>query len=395
MIGKNAVIVSSFNYYDIRVKHIEIFLKKHFDKVTYITSDFDHISKSAFTVERLGTIQVRARPYKKNLSIRRMLSHFCWAKAINEKMNDLNPDFLFIMLPPNSLAKHVAKYANRNGAVLVFDIYDLWPETYPLSKSVFFSIPFYFWGRMRNKHLRAAKAITFECGLFRNKLARYVEGVQTSILYPALSDSTVQRSIKWEDKIVNLAYLGSINNIIDIRLISRLIEELCRLKPVRLHIIGSGENRNEFIRNVENAGAIVVNYGLVYDYQQKQDILDMCRYGLNIMRDSVCVGLTMKSIDYFMAGLPVINNIGGDTAHLVEKYEAGYNLNNILQLANKISEEGSYENITRRNNARRLYLDMFTPEAFQCRLNSIMQLCYQHRMSYNSLLCNDEGGVDK
>lgn len=43
------------------------------------------------------------------------------------------------------------------------------------------------------------------------------------------------------------------------------------------------------------------------------------------MKDSVCVGLTMKSIDYFQHGLPIINNIKADTTELVEEYKVGFN----------------------------------------------------------------------
>ena len=36
------------------------------------------------------------------------------------------------------------------------------------------------------------------------------------------------------------------------------------------------------------------------------------------MKQEVFVGLTMKSIDYFEAGLPIINNIHGDTWNIVK-----------------------------------------------------------------------------
>lgn len=41
------------------------------------------------------------------------------------------------------------------------------------------------------------------------------------------------------------------------------------------------------------------------------------------MKDNVCVGLTMKSIDYFQHGLPIINNIQEDTTEIVKQYKVG------------------------------------------------------------------------
>ena len=81
----------------------------------------------------------------------------------------------------------------------------------------------------------------------------------------------------------------------------------------------------------ERAGASVVYHGKIYDPQAKQDIFDKCHFGLNIMKNCVCVGLTMKSIDYFQHGLPIINNIPGDTAEIINKYKVGINIDKDLK----------------------------------------------------------------
>ena len=41
------------------------------------------------------------------------------------------------------------------------------------------------------------------------------------------------------------------------------------------------------------------------------------------MKSSVCIGLTMKSVDYFRHGLPIINSIPADTMELVSKHGIG------------------------------------------------------------------------
>ena len=46
---------------------------------------------------------------------------------------------------------------------------------------------------------------------------------------------------------------------------------------------------------------------------------------MNVMKSSVCIGLTMKSVDYFAGGLPIINTIGGDTEALVQTRNMGVN----------------------------------------------------------------------
>lgn len=41
------------------------------------------------------------------------------------------------------------------------------------------------------------------------------------------------------------------------------------------------------------------------------------------MKPDVCVGLTMKSVDYFRHDLPILNNIPADTAELVDREPGG------------------------------------------------------------------------
>ena len=41
------------------------------------------------------------------------------------------------------------------------------------------------------------------------------------------------------------------------------------------------------------------------------------------MKESVCIGLTMKSVDYFRHGLPILSTIGGDTADLIDTEGVG------------------------------------------------------------------------
>lgn len=55
----------------------------------------------------------------------------------------------------------------------------------------------------------------------------------------------------------------------------------------------------------------MIDHKELYDFQRKQEVFDQCNYGFNVMKPSVVVGLTMKSLDYMCAGLPIINTIKG------------------------------------------------------------------------------------
>ena len=80
------------------------------------------------------------------------------------------------------------------------------------------------------------------------------------------------------------------------------------------------------------------------------------------MIDSVKVGLTIKSIDYFSYGLPLINNIKGDTWKLINERGIGINFDgDVNALLKKIecSDNEIYERIYE------IFQKQFTIEAFQ------------------------------
>ena len=63
--------------------------------------------------------------------------------------------------------------------------------------------------------------------------------------------------------------------------------------------------------------------------------------GINIYKRHLNIGLTLKSIDYFRYGLPLLNSIPGDTSEFVKKYGVGVNIipslemSKILQIINE------------------------------------------------------------
>lgn len=237
-------------------------------------------------------------PYYKNISINRMKSHYIFAKNALKLVESIKQDIIYVLLPANSLAKFTGEYKRKNGNVkLYFDIMDLWPETMPIGKIKLLP-PFTFWRRLRDKNLKKADYIITEFNLYQEVLKDKLSGIKTTTMYLARKNKNVNSNPNLETDTIDLCYLGSINNIIDIEKIKLIIKEINEFKPVTLHIIGNGESKKDLINKVIDVGATVKYYGKIYDIKKKQEIFDKCHFGLNIMKESVCVGLTMKSIDY-------------------------------------------------------------------------------------------------
>lgn len=330
----NVVIVNCFDTYETRAEMVYNYFENNGDKVTVVASDFCHIHKTYRKDKKEDHVFVHVKEYRKNLSFARMKSHYLFAKNAFDEVEKLYPDLLYVFIPANSLVKEAAIYKKKYKNVkLIFDVIDLWPETMTMGK-IKNMFPFTYWRNLRDKHIVNADYVITECDLFRDKLIEKVDNEKISTLYFAAKELPPEIRICEvpSDESMSLGYLGSINNIIDIDTISEIIESI--KKPVELHIIGDGEKRDELIERAEKAGARVYYYGKVYDDNEKFKILSMCHFGLNIMKDTVCVGLTMKSVEYFRYSIPIINNIDGDTWKLVQCENLGINFrskNNLLE----------------------------------------------------------------
>ncbi len=353
-----AIIVSSFDTY---LERIEL-LKEYYDSKGYntivILSNFKHFKKEFVNEEKEGYIYIKTKPYYKNLSLGRLYSHYRFSKDAFKKVEQLQPDLLHVLIPANSLTKAADIYKKRHPNVkLYLDLIDLWPETMPIGniKNMF---PFSLWKKLRDDHLNNANLIFTECDLYKNILKKDNDP-RYKTLYWAKKDEAIDSFPCIKNNEIHLCYLGSINNIIDIDKILEICNNLQDLYPVYLHIIGNGEKKQDLLNRVKSIGINVIDYGTIYDKIAKQKIFDQCQFGLNIMKPSVCVGLTMKSLDYFQAGLPIINNIRGDTWNFVDKYKIGFNY------SNRISEMivNHHNNILRKN-VKNFYSQKFTRKAF-------------------------------
>ena len=372
---KLALCASCFNHYRIRTQYIMRYFSQNGYDCIYVTSDYDHIKKRAFVSDVPNAEQIHVLPYNKNISPQRLLSNGQFALELYKKVNELKPDIIYAEIPPNSVVQQMARYKKRRPETfLMLDIFDLWPETFPSVRAKkLLAAPFGIWRALRDGSLNAADAVTLECAMFADILGDRLSGIKTVSLPLCRAQMPDVGDGRPENDGISLCYLGTINNIIDIEQIAALAGELNRLRPTTLHIIGDGESRERFIKQVKAAGAAVEFHGLIYGDEEKRRIFRMCDFGVNIMRESVCVGLTMKSLDYLAGGLPLVNSIGGDTAELVVSYGLGVNINRSdpEATAKRIAGVTRTENNEMRKRALEIFKSRFSEEAFMAHLSGI------------------------
>lgn len=324
--NKDIILITDSPVYEHRADQLFTHFRERGFNVKVYTTDFDHMQKVKRTTVNPEYAVIHGIPYMKNISYARIRYHQKFAKDALKAIENEKADLLWVLVPSNSLTKTMSKYkAIHPDTKLVFDVIDLWPETMPSRKLK--KLPFVnkIWAGIRNKNINNADLVITECDLYQTILKDFVDVGKLKTLYLARKSYDITTVPNPPEDRYSLCYLGSINNIIDIPAICKIINLLKAIRPVDLHIIGEGENKELFIEDANKSGANVIDHGTVYDTDKKQEIFDSCHFGINIMKEEVFIGLTMKSMDYFAGGLPIINNIKGDTWSFVEENNIGVN----------------------------------------------------------------------
>lgn len=316
------IIATCYESNEERVSYVYEACKTRKYNVKVITTDFSHIKKAYRTNIPKDYTAINTKSYNKNLSVSRLLSHKKFAKDAFKIIENEVPDLIWLMAPANSLIKEAKKYKEKYPLVrIVIDIIDMWPESLPIniSKNIF---PFSVWKNIRRNSIKCADALVTECDFYQEILSKEYDKDITTIHWARDDEAIDSKATLPSDKLV-LCYIGSINNLVSASKITNIINT-CTM-PVVLHIIGEGENRNNFV-NMNRRVCEVIYHGAIREKRAKDEIFSMCHAGLNIYKNNLYIGLTVKSIDYFQHGLPIINNIKGDTWSLIEKNNVGFNI---------------------------------------------------------------------
>ncbi len=328
---KKAIIIScndSYNY-AIRTKYIVALLKNCGYDATIVSADFDHRTKARYLAKRENLVLLHVPPYKKNLSVKRIFSLIQFARKAGKYVSQIDPDIVYVSTPPNYLFKVFSKYRKRHDALLIGEIGDMWPESIPvgdrLKKNLQF--PFAIWKRLRDSYIQNMDYVITECNYFRDILQKKQPDIRIRTIYFCKPKYAVlTEGTRFSENELNVCYLGSVNNIIDIESIGQFIQSMGRYRKVNFHMIGAGEQKALLLQIVRDAGARTVDHGTIFEDDEKYRILRQCHFAFNVMKNSVCVGMTMKSIDYLQFGIPLLNNISGDISQIVSQREIGFNM---------------------------------------------------------------------
>jgi glycosyltransferase involved in cell wall biosynthesis len=329
-------------------------LCKRGHKVTFWSSTYNHFTKSQrFPKDHRIEISpdytlklVFARPYRKNISLSRLLSHAVFSTNIEDRIKkEKKPDAIYLAFPPISLVKVVARYANINRIPLILDIIDPWPDVflnvlpdflknpskiflsgyYKSIKNSFSSCKGIF--SISNTYLEWAKKFT---GNSNVRFKVYYPAVNTS-LYRFNSDSIPV------NKPLRFIYAGTLGASYDVESIIK-VAGIISSEDAEFIIAGDGPDKEKLEKMATHLPHIRFTGWLNGD-KLREELLQS-DIGIAAYRKHSTQTVTYKLFDYLAAGLPIIMSLDGEMRQIIEENRLGtyFEPENNVNLQSAINE---------------------------------------------------------
>lgn len=347
-----------------------------------VTSTFYHATKSQRKYKKsflesfpYKITLIRESGYKKNISIKRILSHRKFAKNVLRYIKTRKkPDVIYCVVPSLDVAYLVTKYANENNIKLIIDIQDLWPEAFkmalnvPILSDVVFS-PF---KNKANKIYASADQIVavsqsyVERALSVNKKCKKGYSVYLGIELPTFDKyANKEKLVNKPDDEIWIAYVGTLGYSYDLISVMDAIKLLNDkgIKNIKFIVMGDGPLRIKFENYAKKLGVNVKFTGKL-KYNEMVGILVACDIAVNPIVKNSAASIINKHADYAAAGLPILNTQKSrEFRDLLIKYNAGLNCenNNASDMAEKLLVLIENEEIRKMmgKNSRRLAEEKF------------------------------------
>ncbi len=360
-------------------------------QVTWFTSDWNHLSKSRLCepgsyiltaaqpyldrqmrpltrsddqpgVERGHDVALRlevvsAPPYRRNVGVGRLFSHFEWARRLRRRATALvadgrlgPPDVIVASSPPIETARVGRRLAERFNSAFAIDLTDLWPHAFASVVA-----------GSRVARVVATPAITtlrrfvehdwrLACGVSAVSRA-YLDVVSTIAPWqrvhccyiggyaspadddPAAASTDRRREHRSTEPPSGggraagtaFVYVGLMSDSYDLM---TLIEACAALAAEHLHfsvtLAGDGPLVAALDRRIQEAGLVklVTFVGRLAPVRLRA-VLAESDVGLNVVRRGRWITMPNKLSDYLCSGLAVVNSLPGEAAGLLSTHHAG------------------------------------------------------------------------
>ncbi len=321
--------------------------------VELITSDFQHWLKSHRNKEILETsgkfalkdeesggllsyVFLHERGYKKNIDIKRMVSHYRFAGRVKEYLLNNDFDLIYSDIPDNRMARYCAESAKEKGIPYIVDIEDLWPEAMKMVINIphISDILFSYWSKDAKKTYSLANGVIGSSDRYRDEPLVYgIEIENKKTVYVGIDLEEFDKGVKENPKINKpkgefwVTYAGMLGSSYDIETLIKAADILVKQghNDIVIKILGDGPKKKEWEELANSLEGRI-------DFEGYQAYKDMAAYlsesdiTINSLVESAAQGIVSKIGDYLAAGIPMINT-GMDEEFKAKVTNDGFGVN--------------------------------------------------------------------
>ncbi len=298
-------------------------------EVTYWTSDFSHINKqkrvlkdyppgtTAYQAEGICVKLMPTKPYTKNISLKRLLSHRALAQTFAKlaRAETNQPDLIVATNPPLGLCQAAFRHAKKVGAKFICDIQDAWPEVFERIVPRLFLTG---WRRVATRIYQGADAIVGTGQAYLDLATQSGATAPQQVVGQAIEMRPPPVRTPEEARQLKLVYCGNMAMSYDLATLIQVVKEL---PEATLDLAGNGPNRPHLESLA--AGCDRIRFHGYLGEQELAQLLDSCTVGVIPMFPDSCVAVPGKLADYAAAQLRVMECLGGECGAIVDRFSAG------------------------------------------------------------------------
>jgi hypothetical protein len=341
MNNSKVVLVSLFYYEindNIRISNVYKLLKDRGTSVELITTDFNHRYKTKHAFNENSDITfINVPEYKKNLSLKRLYSHIIFAIRLYKYFNNLKykPSKVYCIVPAVTSGFVCNLFCKKRNIPFIIDIIDLWPESFIiLSKYKWIleliTLP---WSFIARKVYKSADIIFAESEYYAKYAQIYNSKIKAKNVYLGtdinktkllISESNLK--IEKPSNEIWISYGGNLGNSYDFDILLESFKKLNNIGFTNIKLIFIGDGEYKFnILDYKNKFNLPIEVSGFLTYPDFLKYLSYSDIAINSFKKGTKVAFSYKFNDYISCGLPVLNNLLGETADIIDKYHIGLN----------------------------------------------------------------------
>jgi glycosyltransferase involved in cell wall biosynthesis len=275
---------------------------------------------------------LKSKGYNKKISLKRYFAHLDFANRLKSELpKSIQPDIIYISLPPIDTIVEVVKYAKKRKIPVVVDIIDPWPDVFLrilpnklkfLGKIFFF--PFYRQLTYIFSNIHGIVAISDTYKKWALNLT--TKSISAETFYPAVdlkydNIELVEKEVR--DK-VRFVYAGSLSTSYDVETIISVAKILQSQGDRQAEFVIAGQGPKLEILKSQAEGLNNVLFTGFLGGSALNDLLLSSDIGIACYAKNTSQSVTYKLFDYLSSGLPIICSLPGEMSDIIKKYEVGY-----------------------------------------------------------------------